>query len=362
MKRYRIFLTVAAMLFCVTAFAQRTSLKYVDATTLTIINKAEQTPVVWHRVDTALYKFNPTVYRYYRYSTGMAVVFRSDSRRIAARWTTTDRNYGANMTAISQKGMDLYVREPDGWLYAGFARPSMSNLASHSAVIVDNMEQATREYLLYLPLFDEVLSLEIGVDEGAFVEPADNPFRHRVVVMGSSITHGTGSSRPGIAYPAQMERHTGVQFINLGTSGQSKMQPEMGEVIADTHADAFVFDVFSNPSAREIHERFVPFVQTIRKAHPTTPLIFLQTLVRETGNYDTVLCKVEADKRQAAVEELKVAMKSDRNIYFIDPGLTLGTSHDASGDGVHPSDLGYSLTVDNIQPKIMKILSKYGIK
>ena len=69
------------------------------------------------------------------------------------------------------------------------------------------------------------------------------------------------------------------------------MEQFFAHVAAACEADAFLFDSFSNPSAQQIEERLEPFVATIRAAHPTTPLIFLQTEVRESRNFNDKIRK-----------------------------------------------------------------------
>ena len=252
------------------------------------------------------------------------------------------------------------IKRDGEWVFAGIARPGLG--ADHKATLVEHMDGTEKECLLYLPLFDEVKTLEIGVDAGARIEAAPNPFRHRIVVIGSSITHGTGLSRPGMAYPAQLERATGFEFVNLGASGQCKMEQFFAHVAAACEADAFLFDSFSNPSAQQIEERLEPFVATIRAAHPTTPLIFLQTEVRESRNFNDKIRKFEDDKRAASEAGMQRLLKQDKNIYFLNPGMPLGDDHDATVDGVHPSDLGHGRILEVIRPQIVNILKKHDIR
>ena len=344
------------------AAAENAPVKYTDAASLTIVNKAQPGGPAFQRIDVARYpELTPTVTRYYRYSTGLAVVFRTDSRNIRARWTTVNQLPGANSTLIAQRGLDLYIRRDGKWVFAGVGVPSKSG-TQHEAPVVEHMDTTMKECLLYLPLFDEVKTLEIGVDAGARIEAAPNPFRHRIVVIGSSITHGTGLSRPGMAYPAQLERATGFEFVNLGASGQCKMEQFFAHVAAACEADAFLFDSFSNPSAQQIEERLEPFVATIRTAHPTTPLIFLQTEVRESRNFNDKIRKFEDDKRAASEAGMQRLLKQDKNIYFLNPGMPLGDDHDATVDGVHPSDLGHGRILEVIRPQIVKILKKHDIR
>lgn len=262
---------------------EKQPLRYVDAATLTVIGKSMPTPKLFQRVDTARYELWQPVKNYSAFSTGLAVVFRTDSRTIRARWKTGGYGLGHNMTAIARKGLDLYIERDGQWVYAGFGWPKGDN---HDSALVEYMDEGEKTCLVYLPLWDEVLSLELGIDGDSRIEAVPNPFRHRIVVLGSSITHGASAGRPGMTWTARLARRMGLDFLNLGYSGQCKLQPEFARMLAEMDADAFVFDAFSNPSAGEIEERLDAFVATVRKAHPSTPLIFIQTEVRETVNFN----------------------------------------------------------------------------
>ena len=70
----------------------------------------------------------------------------------------------------------------------------------------------------------------------------------------------------------------------------------------------------------------------------------------------------EEEKRRAARTVFEEAAKVYDDIYFVDePDLT-GTDHITSLDGTHPDDLGYWRWANAIQPRIVKILKKYGIR
>ena len=204
------------------------------------------------------------------------------------------------------------------------------------------MPEGSKECMLYLPLFDRVDALEIGIDEDASIVTFENPFRHKSVFKGSSITHGASASRPGMTYPARFGRDNGFYVCNLGFSGKSRLQKEYARIIADTEADAFIFDAFSNPLADEINERFDEFVDIIRESHPDTPLIFLQTERRETRNFNMSIEAREAAKQKAAEDQMRERMKTDRHLYFITSEDFLGHEHIATVDGTHPNDLGFT--------------------
>lgn len=362
MKKLLSFILFATL--CLSASAQK--ITWHNAADLNIIGKALPTSKPYSRVDTTVYKFDvKTVDLYANYSTGVAILFDTDSHVIKARWTTGSGPYGSNMNPILQKGLDLYIMKDGKWVFAGVGRPNCKNAPynTHEGTIVSSMADGTKQCLLYLPLFDQVDKLEIGIDEGASIKAIENPFHHNIIVHGSSVTHGASASRPGMSYAARFGRNTGLYCVNLGFSGQCKLQKEYARYLADLKdVDAFIFDTFSNPKAAEINERYNEFVDIVRAAHPGVPMIFLQTERRESRNFNTAVEKSETEKQKAAEEMVKARMKTDKDIYFISSEDFLGKDHNATVDGSHPSDLGFTYMLQSITPKIQKILKKYGIK
>jgi hypothetical protein len=360
MKRLLLSLVLVMGIVSVASAQDEPGIKYTDALKLTLIGKIAPTPQPYHRLDTVKYhEFNKYQNYLVHESAGLAFVFKTNSSRLYIRtyyhWIPGHQN----MTTINVAGYDLYIKKNNEWLYAN----SMVNPNNGKTLkIMEHMVPGEKECLLYLPAFSIVDSIAIGVDENSHIEGIPNPFRHRIVIFGSSFTHGTCANRPGTSYPMIMERKSGLYFMSLGVSGNSMLQQSFAKVLADADADAFVFDAFSNPSAQMIAERFEPFIQTIRKSHPTTPLIFMQTIYRERRNFNTEYDKEEQAKMDMGEKVVKKAMLTDKNIYFLNPKNITGDDHETSTDGVHPSQLGYAHWAQTMQPLIVKILAKYGIK
>lgn len=232
MKRFVFSLLV--LLFSVAGASAQ--LKFVDAEQLGLVNKLGPTKNRYHRVDTDKYDLTQTEANLLRMPAGMALVFRTNSSQIVVR--THYLNYSMvrySTTGVSQTGYDLYIRKDGEWMYAGSNAPKNEDA---ELVLVRNMDDSEKECLLYLPLFSELKRIEIGIDEGAEIEASANPFRHRIVIFGSSFTHGTSTGRPGMSYPMIMQRNMGLQFISLGVSGNSKLQQSFAAIIGDSACDA----------------------------------------------------------------------------------------------------------------------------
>ena len=334
---------------------------FTEASDLTLIGKIIDTPNPYHRVDTVKYKgFTKAENLQVRCPAGLAVVFRTDAPSITLR-ATGDFSYQANNTMrIASHGFDLYIRKDGEWLWAAACCPAPRNPQAPMELIKD-MAPGMKECLLYLPIYSELTSLKIGVPEGARLEPMESPFRHRVAIFGSSFTQGISTSRAGMSYPDQFTRHTGIQMLPLGCSGNCKMQPYFADVLADVDADAFVFDAFSNPNAKMIEERLFPFIERLQAAHPGKPLVFQQTIRREKRNFDTKVEANEAAKQHMADSLMKIAVRRYKDVYYIRPNAS-SPLQESSVDGIHPDDYGYYLWSRSIEQPLKKILRKYGIR
>ena len=360
----RIFVAVVAMLVTVSVSAQKKNLAYVDASTLTIINKIHNGGGTFDRLDVERYpSLTKNAKRAFRQSTGLALVFSTDSRNIYARWSVDPRKFVANSTDIHMRGMDIYIRHKGKWTFAGVAAPKADpTVLEFEAPLVRRMGEGVKECMVYLPTYAHINSLEIGIDNGATIKAIPSPFKHKIVFVGSSLTHGEGNPRPGLVYVAQLGRRLNAETPNFGHSGQCKLQQHFIDIVCDNEADAFVFDAFSNSTADIINERLYDFVKQIRAKHKDTPLIFLQTEKRISALFDLGAKKRNDDQMAAAEKLMKVVCKDFKNVYFINPAFDLGTDNEGTVDGAHLSDIGIERALKVIEPKLRKIISRHGIK
>ena len=349
---------VSLLLAALLAAAPLSAQVYTEASDLTLIGKIIDTPNPYHRVDTVRYKgFTKGENLQVRCPAGLAVLFRTDATTITLA-ADGDFTYQSNNTMrLASHGFDLYIRRDGDWLWAAACAPAPRN-PKEPMTLISDMRPGLKECLLYLPIYSELHSLRIGVPEGASLEAMDSPFRHRIAVFGSSYTHGISTSRAGMSYPDQFTRHTGLQMLSLGCSGNCKMQPYFADVLEDVDADAFLFDAFSNPSAKMIEERLFPFIERLQAAHPGKPLIFQQTIYRERRNFNTA---VEAAKQHMADSLMRIAVRRYKDVYYIKPSASTPLQ-ESSVDGIHPDDYGYYCWSRSIEKPLKKILRKYGIR
>ena len=350
------FVTLLLTLMSFAAYSQNTQYHR-----LPVMGQAEALPNSYHRIDTVKHEAIPShIKKLLTHGAGLFVTFKSNSPYIKAKWCVTESPALNNLTPIANRGLDLYIRNAEGkWQFAGVGRPGKP---CSEYTLVENMDTSEKEFLLYLPLYDEVKDLQVGVSEGAQFSELANPFKKQIIVYGTSIVHGASASRPGLAYPAQLSRSTGLNFINVGMSGSAKIEPQMADMIAGFQADLFILDYVPNSSADIIEERTASFIKTIRVSHPKVPIIVVQSLVRESGFWDQKIGeRVEKQNRQMAIEFEKLRKEGDNNLYFIEGKSLIGDDHEGTIDGTHPTDVGFSRMLEKIKPVVMEVLKKHRI-
>ena len=187
MKKLTLFLALALLGQALSAQV------YTDASAFHVFGKAsEATKTRYQRLPADLEGVSrPAVWRLGTQSAGLYLRFRSNSTAIHARWTSTYGSWLSNMNPTGVRGLDLYILVDGEWKPAGVGRPSQEKTSTDC--LVKNMTPEWREYMLYLSLYDGIDQLEIGVDEGASLEPShvNTPRTERPVVMyGTSILQG----------------------------------------------------------------------------------------------------------------------------------------------------------------------------
>lgn len=358
-------LLAAVMLLAgLVAFAQdKPAYNYVDAAQFPLYGKAvENTSERYTRLPAALEGvLRKDLWDLSRDAAGLCIRFRTDSKVIRARWNSIHCMVMNHMTPTGIRGLDLYALCEDGWRFAGTARPSRDR---HSDVkIISGMNGEMREYMLYLPLYDGVQDLEIGVDQGAVIEaPAvDFPSREKPVVMyGTSILQGGCANRAGMASSNILSRRLGREVINLGFSGNARLDYEIAEIMAAVpDPGVYVMDNVPNSSPERIHERTETFFRMLRDAHPNVPVIFVEDPLFPHMRFDADMYKEITGKNQALREEYEKLRKAGhKNIYYISSEKMIGNDGEATVDGVHFTDLGMVRYVELVEPVIRKALKK----
>jgi len=290
-----------------------------------------------------------------RDSTGMLARFRSDATAIHARMSLrSDVLDKPHMAASGASGIDLYARDSDGrWRWVAAIKPEAQSL---EVPLLAGLVPGSREYGVWLPLFNGVESMAIGVSAGAsfaWLAPRDKP----IVFYGTSITHGACASRPGMAHVAILGRRLDRPVANLGFSGNGRMDPGVGDLLARVDAACYVIDCLPNMNAEMVRERCIPFVQRLRAARPDVPIVLVEDR-RFTNAWITAGKDAFHDANHVALKEAFETLRREniQGLWYIPGDTLLGDDSEGTVDGSHPTDLGFMRQADAFEPVLRAAL------
>lgn len=299
-----------------------------------------------------------TVWSLSRDSAGMAVRFETDAPRILARMKLTDPILASpHMPATGVSGLDLYARDPSGrWRWVAAAKPEKQEF---EAELITGLAPGRREYMAYLPLYNGVASLAIGVPAGAAFEGLAPRQGKPIVFYGTSITHGACASRPGMAHVAILGRRLDRPVANLGFSGNGKMDASVGELLGRVDAACYVIDCLPNMDAKLVAERCVPLVQRLRSARPTTPIVLVEDR-RFTNEWILPAKRAFHDANHAALRAAFEKLRTDGvpGLFYLAGDGLLGDDGEAAVDASHPTDLGFVRQADAFEPVLRQALQE----
>lgn len=304
-------------------------------------------------------KVRPVVWSLSKQSAGLSIRFKSNSENIKVRYVTTKKNYSmSHMPATGVSGVDLYgLTNKNEWVWA-IGKYNFSDTISYTYAGLP--DHGAKEYKLYLPLYNGVEWLEIGVDEGSEFIPLNKSAKKPVVVYGTSIAHGACASRPGMAWTAILDRKIEQPVINLGFSGNGTLEQELVDFIVTLNPSVIVLDNFPNLSRHAdtvVHNRILAAVETIRKHDPNLPIVL-------TEHADAEIISTNSEFQQAyrnvnhvlnkAFNQLK--KQKVKGIYLL-TSKEIGFNETSTVDGLHPSDIGM-LQYANAYEKLLKKIIK----
>lgn len=310
------------------------------------------------RLPTAAQKtVTPAVWRLSRDSTGMMVRFTTDASAISVHYKLTDANLAMpHMPATGVSGVDLYARDTAGkWRFVQVTRPDKQEM---KVEVIKGLAPGLREYAAYLPLYNGVEFLNIGVPKGAKFEGLA-PRAKPIVFYGTSITHGACASRPGMVHTAILGRRFDRPVVNLGFSGNGRMDAAVGEYLTKIDAAVYVIDCLPNMGPPAVIEKCEPLVRQIRAARPETPIILVEDR-RNSNSWITPARDKHHDDNHAALKAVyeKLLKEGVKNLSYISGDHLYGDDNDGATDSSHASDLGFMRQSDVMEPVIRAALGK----
>jgi hypothetical protein len=252
------------------------------------------------------------------------------------RWSVKyEQLAGGNMSPFVKSGVDFYGWDAKRgeWRFQNCAKPTKKD-GSEQLLWVPG----SGDVMLYLPCYNGTTKFEIGVAPTAEITPIARRKRgieKPIVFYGTSITQGGCVSMPGMAYPAVVSRRFDAPHVNLGFSGNGRMEMEMADMLLEIDASCYVLDSLWNMKYGEVEARFEPFLRKLKAAKPNVPIVTLEMCVPDNRPTKSSLFArgvVEKLKKEDPAKWANLRHIQTERLYYDDGEGTV--------DRCHPNEWG----------------------
>lgn len=359
----RLFLSIALLVAVATVSAQTSWYNPLESEYEVLQNQAFASEIEGYErlPKRAEGKVRGPVWSLAQHSAGVAITFYSSSPRIEVRYETTDKNYAMpHMPSTGKSGVDMYRVDQDGaWDYVAPSSYRFDDVVTYRYYDLPLIQRHSfgYEYRLYLPLYNGVKKLEIGVEEGSYFRFAPASEEKPIMLYGTSIAQGGCAARPAMAWTTILQRALDLPLVNLGFSGNGPMETEVLDFMVETDARLYILDCYPNMTGmlQNVYPRTLAAIKQIR-AKRDAPIL----IVEHAGYSDdvahphkrTIVDSVNMAARRA-YEELKG--EGFKDVYYL-TRQELALTQEMTVDGTHPTDLGMMQQAKAVEKKVREIL------
>ena len=265
------------------------------------------------------------------------------------------------MAATGVTGVDLYTSDRNGReIYlAGKYQFRDTITFTYNPIYIEKKPKLHR-YTLYLPLYNEVKWLEVGVDDGAEFRFEPVLPAKPILAYGTSICQGASASRPAMAWTNILERRLGHEVVSFGFSGNAFMENEVIDLIAQVDARVYILDAMPNvcelKQPQMIRDTVLNAVRRLRSMRPDTPIL----LTDHPGFPHRLANPKIKEKHERTLQMQKQAYEillaeGVTGLYYLS-NEEIAMPQDASVEGIHMSDYGMMFYADAYENKLREIL------
>ena len=176
----------------------------------------------------------------------------------------------------------------------------------NQALLIENMNKELREFKIFLPLYDGIKTIEIGVDSNCEIKKPKKSNKKPIVFYGTSITQGGCASRPGMAHTNIISRKLDIDCINFGFSGNGRMEQPIAELISEIDPLFYIIECMPNMFPPDlVSSNTIPLVDVIRSKNPNTPIVLVDLFTSPINTLDKNAVKGTNEMNNALKNEYK---------------------------------------------------------
>lgn len=292
--------------------------------------------------------------------SGARIRFKTDSTMLKLKIQHGSENGRISMhhmSSVAVSGIDLYEGVPGAMDFWASNNPKSANDVYESTYF-KGIPEKEREFTLYLPSYNKLSILEIGLDSDANIKPpSDYKLTKPIVFYGTSITQSGCASRGSNGFVPVVGRRLGVDVVNFGFSGNGLCEPELADLISEVDACCYIIDPVANMNPSLMEERYDKFIAAVRAKRPRIPIV-LMTRIHYAN--EIFFGTEYSDKLNQYVFDTynRLRNSGDSGIYLFDSSKVIcpGGDH-PSVDGVHLTDIGFDMLATELVPVLKDILS-----
>ena len=316
-----------------------------------------------------------------RNSAGLSLVFRSNTRRLELSFDVFGWKGMNHMPATGVSGVDLFAYKPDGeelWCAAKFmpqfkeeyievpAQTSSTPTTAHARKVrvtrvaysfeqIDYEEGCEEyEWHLYLPLYNTVENFRMAVEEGCRLEWVPRDERQPIVVYGTSIAQGACATRPGMAWTNLVERELRYPVVNLGFSGNGKLEAELFALLDQIDAGVYIIDCLPNIKVTDNFEEKLEAGIKLLREHHSCPILVVDHSGHTNDRTNLSRCfPDELNRRQAALVK-RLRKEGIKQLYHLTRN-EIAWDKDSMVEGIHPNDRGMMQQAEAVCGKLRQI-------
>ena len=296
-------------------------------------------------------------------SAGLSLRFTTNSKNIRVKYVMGQKPGYLNMAWLNHSGVDLYGADAKGGLHwvgnhmDWKLRGDTAEITYREISYPKGLEAGT-EFRVYLPPYNEVKSVMVGVDNGASFSYKREKRAKPIVVYGTSIVNGASPSRPGLMFTNIVARESGWPVVNLGFSGSALMEPAVFDFLSEIDARAFIIDPMPNSYGLgdEIVKRACDGIRKLRKAS-LAPILMVEASVPMDTMFRKKRCMdyVNGNKRFREAYN-KLCAEGITGLYYL-PAKDLKFTEESMIEGTHPNDFGNRQYADAYLKKIKEMFN-----
>lgn len=298
-----------------------------------------------------------------RQSAGLAIHFYSDASEINVRYGVTGGLNMPHMPTLGVSGLDMYRIDENNEKSFCYGKYAFKDTVTYAYTGLEQANPLNKkyEYRLFLPLYNGVKWLEIGVPESSELTFIPQSTEKPMVLYGTSIAQGACASRPAMAWGNIVQRSLDIPLVNFGFSGNGRLEKEMLDLIAEIDARVYILDCLPNLAAEnedKLYELVVNAVHQLREKS-SAPILLIEHLGASYSKVNKEK-QEEDEKTNRASKKAYAALKKegvDKLYYLTKEELNIPA--DGWVDYIHPTDLGMQAQAEAVEKKVREILNLF---